>query len=241
MIDRTDDWYRRRWARFTASESYKLLVPGSKGELFGTGAWTYIKQKALEMTTRMVERPELEEAKSILHGRANEYPAFVEYQLQTRNISLTYLGDENPMFYPYLPLAEEAGGTPDCANITSAGLIDFGVEIKCPKNPLYHFDRLKWKDQWNLKDNYILCYTQIQMLMMCTGALEWHFVSYDDRQLFRPKKIKIIEVKPDRKFQDNLEIRLRQAIKEKYRLISEHYEIQVTNRTEFIQQFNIAA
>lgn len=240
MIDKRDDWHRRRWARFSASESYKLLVPG-KDQMFGPGAWTYIKQKALEMTTKMVERPELEEAKSILHGRANEYPAYLEYKHQTRNHSITYLGDDNPMFYPYKPLAEEAGGTPDCANITDTGLIDFGVEIKCPKNPMNHFDRLVWRDQWDVKENYILCYTQIQMLMMCTGALEWHFVSYDDRQLVRSKRIKIIEVKPEKKFQDNLEMRIRQAIKEKYRLISKHYEIDVKNRTEFIQQFNLAA
>jgi hypothetical protein len=239
-MDKIDQWLLSRWGRYTASESYKLLVAG-KGEMFGVGAWTYIEQKALEMTTRMQERPELEEAKSILHGKAHEYPAFCEYVKQTRNTSLIYLGDENPMFYPYKPLAEEAGGTPDSAIITDSGLIEMGTEFKCPKNPLNHFHRLKWKDQYDIKDNYILCYTQIQKLLMCTGALEWHFVSYDDRQIVRSKKIKIIEVKPDRKFQDNLEIRLRQAIKEKYRLISEHYEIEVKNRTEFIQKFNLAA
>lgn len=239
-MDKIDEWHLRRWARFTASEGYKLLVPGA-GQIFGAGAWTYIEQKALEMTTVMQERPELDEAKSILHGRAHEYPAFVEYVKQTGNHSMDYMGDDNPMFYPYRPLVEESGGTPDCANITSEGLIDFGAEIKCPKNPINHFRRLKWTDQWDVKTNYIQCYTQCQFLMMCTEAKQWDFVSYDDRQIVRSKKIKIIPIYPDQNFRNNLEVRIRQAIKEKYRIISEHYGIEVANRTEFIQKFNLAA
>lgn len=240
-MDKIDEWHIRRWARFTASESYKLLVPGAGSTMFGAGAWTYIEQKALEMTTVMQERPELDEAKSILHGRAHEFPGFVAYVNHTGNNSIMYLGDENPMFYPYKPLAEESGGTPDCANITSSGLIDMGAEIKCPKNPINHFRRLKWASQWDVRDNYIQCYTQCQFLMMCTGAKQWDFVSFDDRQLVRSKKIKIIPIYPEKNFQNNLEVRLRQAVKEKYRLISEHYGIEVTNRTEFIQKFNLAA
>lgn len=237
---RIDDWHKRRRARFTGSENYKLLIPGA-GQMFGAGAWTYIKQKAIEMTTRMWERPELEETKSILHGRVHEYPGFLEYVHVTGNNSIMYLGDENPMFYPYKPLAEESGATPDSADITPEGLIQLGAEIKCPKNPLYHFDRLKWKTQWDVKQNYIECYTQCQFLMMATGAAQWDFVSFDDRQIVRSKKIKIIPIYPDKNFQNNLEVRLRQAIKEKYRIISEHYGIEVANRAEFIQKFNLAA
>ena len=240
-MDKIDEWHMRRWTRFTASEGYKLLVPGAGSAMFGTGAWTYIEQKALEMTTVMQERPELDEAKSILHGRAHEFPGFVSYKETTKNYSITYLGDENPMFYPYSPLAEESGGTPDCANITSSGLIDMGAEIKCPKNPINHFRRLKWTSQWDVRENYIQCYTQCQLLMMCTGAKQWDFVSYDDRQLVKSKRIKIIPIYPDKNFQNNFEVRLRQAIKEKYRIISEHYGIEVANRTEFIQKFNLAA
>jgi hypothetical protein len=237
---RLDEWHKRRWTRFTASENYKLLVPGS-GSMFGTGAITYIEQKALEMTTKMWERPELEETKSILYGRAHEYPAYVEYKKVTRNDDIIYFGDETPMFYPYKPLAEESGGTPDCASVTNEGIIFHGAEIKCPKNPINHFRRLKWKDQWDVKTEYIQCYTQCQFLMMCTGAEQWDFVSYDDRQIVRAKKIKIIEIKPDKNFQNNMEVRLRQAIKEKYRIISEHYGIEVANRAEFIKKFNLAA
>lgn len=237
-MDKLDQWLLRRWTRFTASEDYKLTIPG-KGEMFGVGAWTYIEQKALEMTTTMQERPELEEAKSILHGKAHEYPAYEEYIHRTHNYDIQYLGEDNPLFYPYQPLAEEAGGTPDSACITDAGTISMGAEIKCPKNPMNHFRRLKWKDQYDVRENYILAYTQCQKLMMCTGAAQWDFVSFDDRQIVREKKIKIIPIYPDKKFQDNLDVRLRCAIKEKYRIISENYGLEVFNRVDFMQKFQL--
>jgi hypothetical protein len=237
-MDKVDQWLLERWGKFTASECYKLLVGGRKGEMFGEGAMTYIEQKALEMTTSMWERPELEETKSILHGRAYEYPAYEAYIRETRNYSMTYMGSETPIFLPYDTLKDEAGGTPDCANISESGTIDFGAEFKCPKNPAYHFRRLKWKDQWDIKDNYTLCYTQIQMLLMITNAQERHFVSYDDRQKNKQFKAKIIPVKPDKKFQDNLDIRLRQAIKEKYKIISETYGTPVQDRADFIAKFH---
>lgn len=239
-MDKIDQWHQKRWGRFTASEVHKLLVPG-KNSMFGDGANTYIEEKAIQMTTTMWDRPELEEVASLLHGKAHEYPAYVEYVRQTRNNSVIYMGDENPMFIPHSTLGDEFGGTPDCADITDSGIITFGVEIKCPKNPKYHFRRLKWKDQWNIREEYSLVYAQIQSLLMITGAQEWHFVSYDDRQVSKAHKIKIIPVTPDKNYQNNLEIRLRQAIAEKYRLISEIYNIQVTNRREFNERFNVVA
>jgi hypothetical protein len=243
-MDKIDQWHMKRRGKFTASEAFKLLAPKKGDELFGAGAWTYIKEKAIEMTTKIWDRPELDQVESLLHGRVHEYPAYDTYVKTTRNTSLTYLGDENPIFVPHPILVDEFGGTPDCAYITEDGRITFGVEIKCPKQPGVHFERLKWKDQFDLKMNYLLCYTQIQSLMMCTGAEEWHFISYDERQILKPAKIKIIEVKPDKIFQSSLELRIKQAIKEKYRIISEYYAdygIVVTNRQEFNEKFHMAA
>lgn len=238
-MDKVDQWHHRRWARFTASEDYKLLEPGTKGGMFGTGAMTYIEQKAFEATTRMQERPELSEVKSLLHGKAHEYPAYVEYKIRTGISDLEYFGDENPIFYPYQPLAAEAGGSPDSGCITDDGKITHGAEFKCPKNGINHFRRLKWKNQWCVKENYIQCYTQCQKLMMCTGAKQWDFVSFDDRQIVRDKRIKIIPIYPDKNFQNNLEVRLRCAIKEKYRIISENFGIIVTDRRDFMQKFQL--
>lgn len=240
-MDKIEQWHLERRGKFTASEMYKLLIGGKGGTMFGEGAMSYIEAKAIEMTTTMWERPELEETKSILHGRVHEYPAYQMYVQQTKNFSMEYVGPEDPVFLPYETIPEECGGTPDCVSFSKSGAVEFGAEIKCPVNPAYHFRRLKWKDQWDVKDGYPLVYAQIQTLLMITNAIEWHFVSFDDRQMYKPSKIKIIPVLPDKKFQDNLEIRLRQAIKEKYRLIGETHGLNIRDRADFIWFFGLTA
>jgi hypothetical protein len=57
---------------------------------------------------------------------------------------------------------------------------------------------------------------------MITGAESADFLSFDDRQARKEKKGKIINILPDKKFQDNLDLRIRLAIKEKYRIYNEH-------------------
>ena len=220
--DALDEWFIARWTKFTASENYKLLVGGSGNAIFGPGAVTYIKQKALEMSTVMWERPELEEHKALLHGKMYEYPAYKAYIEATKNFSMKYLGTETPLFLEYEVLPNESGGSPDVISLSSDGKIDAGAEIKCPKNPMYHFDRLKWKDQWDIKEQYTSCYCQMQNLLLITGADIWQFISYDERQKNQSKKIKVVDVLPDRKFQDNLDLRLRMAVKEKYKVFDEY-------------------
>jgi hypothetical protein len=216
-----DQWFLARWGKFTASENYKLLIANGTN-MFGAGAMTYIKTKALEMATQMWERPELEEVKALLHGKMYEYPAYKAFVQATGYQSMKYLGTETPLFLEYEPLANESGGSPDIISLTSDAKVDALAEIKCPKNPMYHFERLKWKTQWDLKEAYMSCYCQIQNLMLITGAGIAFFVSYDERQVNQAKKCKIIEVKPDKKFQDNLDLRLRMAVKEKYKVFDEY-------------------
>lgn len=231
-IDPVDRWHLQRHGKYTASESYKLLTPAKPNSLWSPGAYTYIEEKAIQSVSDLWERPELEEVSSLLYGRVHELPAYEAYVNATRNYSMTYMGTESPLFLEYELLMGESGGTPDVANILKDGSIDVGAEIKSPKNPVYHFRRLKWRTQFDLKEGYPLCYTQCQMLLMITKAQEWHFVSFDDRQRMKSKKVKIIEVKNDTKFQDNLHVKLEMAIKEKYKLISEHYEVEVKNRED---------
>lgn len=216
-----DTWFVQRWTKFTSSEKYKLLVSGNKGQIFGDGAMTYIKTKALEMSTVMWERPELEEVKSLLWGKAYEYPAYEWYVKETKNYSMVYLGTETPLFITDDEMPKESGGSPDGLLLGETKIVA-GLETKCPKNSMYHFDRLIWKDQWDLKANYIQCYTQIQDLLRITEADVWHFLSFDDRQANPKKKGKIIEVFPDKKFQDNLVLRTRLAVEEKYKIYQRH-------------------
>jgi len=216
-----DQWHLQRWSKFTASENYKLLV-GNGTSMFGSGAMTYIKEKVLQMTTLMWERPEMEDLKSLLHGRIYEYPAYKAIVQATGYTNLIYLGEDTPLFLEYEPLKGESGGSPDAISLTGDNNVDIVAEIKCPKNPMYHFERLKWKTQWDVKEGYPSCYCQIQNLMMITGARLGLFSSFDDRQIRLDKKSKIIDVLPDKKFQDNLDLRLRMAVKEKYRIFEEY-------------------
>lgn len=238
--DRIDQWHLERKGKFTASRAWKLLVKGVGDEMFGRGAKTYIEDKAVEMVTRFWERPGVDDADPILHGYAHEFEAYKEYVHVTKNTSLRYLGTEKPVFFTHHKFPEEFGGTPDGVLIENSSSISLGLEIKCPKDPKVHFQRLKWVDQWDVKDNYGLCYAQCQALMMCTDAPEWHFISFDERQIYRKYRSKIITIKPDKNFQNGLEVRIRQASKEKYRIISEHLGISVSNYEEFTREFSAA-
>lgn len=220
--DLKDEWFLKRWTKFTASENYKLLSNEVKGELFGSTAKNYIKQKAFEMASRMWERPELEETKSLLHGRMYEYPAYDAYVKATKNYSMTYMGSDNPIFLEYEPLKKESGGSPDVVNYDSTGKIDALAEIKCPKNPINHWDRLKWKDQWDIKEKYFSTYVQIQNLLLITGAPIGQFISFDERMIAKQLQLKIIDVYPDKRLQDSLHFRLLKAVEEKYKVFHEH-------------------
>jgi len=215
-----DQWHLQRWTKFTASENWKLLI-GNGSNMFGQGAMTYIKEKALQMSTHMVERPEMDEVKSLLWGKMYEYPAH-KAVVSATGYNLFYLGEDNPLFLEYEPLKKDSGGSPDSLLLKSDATVDIVGEYKCPKSSMMHFDRLKWKTQWDLKEGYASCYCQLQNLMMITGAGMGLFVSFDDRQIRPEKKHKIIEVLPDNKFQDNLHIRLVMAVKEKYKQYDEH-------------------
>lgn len=214
-MDKVDKWHLERHSRFTSSENWKLLATGSDGKGFSVGGWTYIRQKALETVTVLWERPELEFVKSFLHGKIYEEPAFNRYVSETKNYNVKYFGSENPVF---LAFNDFSGGSPD-ALMGTAKEIHLVPEIKCPKNSSVHMENLELKTQWDLKEKRIALYTQIQDLMRISGAPLGHSISYDERFRNPKLQIKIIEVLPDKKFQDNLEIRIAMAQKEKLKII----------------------
>jgi YqaJ-like viral recombinase domain len=233
-MDKIEQWLLDKRRKFSASMSSKLLSKGKNGELFGDGAWTYIKSMAVEMMTNVWDKGgNGDQVEAMLHGKVHEYPAYVHYIQETKNFQVKYFGDEHPIFIPHPAFPDEFGCSPDGGAITDEGTISVGLEIKCPYNPLFHYERLRWKDQWDILSDYPSCYAQIQAGLMCTGADEWHFVSYDERQTMRRFRAKIISVVADLKFQNNLEMRIRQAIKEKYRILSGYVGEEITNRAEY--------
>lgn len=236
-MDKIDQWLLDKRGKFSASVAWKLLSKGKSGEMFGDGAWTYIKKMAAEMMTHIWDNGNKgDEIEPMLHGKVHEYPAYQYYIQQTNNFSVKYFGDQHPIFITHPDLPDEFGCSPDAGAITDDGTISLGLEIKCPFDSLIHLERLGWETQWDLYTDYPAAYTQIQASLMCTGAEEWHFISFDERQIVEPLRGKIVQVLDDFKLQDNLNIRVRQAIKEKYRIISRWMGTEVRNREEFMDK-----
>ncbi len=215
--DPIDAWFMQRHSRFTASMAYKLLIPSKDSSLFSAGAWTYIREKAVETLTVLHERPQLEFVESLIHGKAQEYNAFMAYVNATGNTNMRYFGTENPL---YLEINEYSGGSPD--GLMGEGTrVDLGLELKSPYNSSNHFKYLQFKSQWDLKECRPEYYTQIQMLMMAMRTDTFHFGSFDDRFRKKEHQFKLLEVKKDPKFQDNLEMRLHLAQREKLKIINQ--------------------
>jgi hypothetical protein len=135
---------------------------------------------------------------------------------------MIYLGSENPLFLDDEELIGESGGSPDGIMMGNDLQIVRGIEIKCPKNPMNHFRRIQWKDQWDIKENYIQAYCQIQNLLKISKAEVFDFVSFDERMRNPSLRIKIISVYPDKKFQDNLHLRIVKGIEEKHKIIKKY-------------------
>lgn len=218
MINQTDPkekWLLERYGKFTASMIHKI-VPSSSTGLFTPAGWNYIQERAIETMTYLYEAPEIEFVEALVHGKAYEENAYFEYVKVSKNDSMRHFGGENPL---YLEYNEYSGGSPD-------GLMGSGtdvywlLEIKCPKNPKNHFKYMKFKTQWDLKEARPEYYAQIQFLLMITKAQGAHFASYDERFRDESKRMKIIEVLPDKKFSDSLEVKLQMAQKEKLKIIA---------------------
>lgn len=219
-IDSKDEWLLQRWGKFTASMIYKILKKGVDGTGFSAGAMTYIEERAIESMTELYEAPEMEFVEPLMHGKHFEEAAFNRYVHDTKNYGMEHFGSENPLFMPY---NEYSGGSPD-GKLSEP--VKWIWEGKCPKNPKNHLMYLKMKDQWDLKEKRIEYYSQIQFLIMIFKADGAHFSSYDERWKEEKLQNKIIEVLPDKKFQDNLEIRLHLAQKERLNIIDKLMSLQ---------------
>lgn len=217
------EWHKKRWGKFTSSENHKLMGSGrKKDELFGVAAMTYINKKASEIGLNFYEQPELEDVKSLLHGKYYEEQAFERFVLETKIDNLALCGSENPIFIPNKKHIEYAGGSPDAVSIGEEdGLPKMIVEIKNPKNPSIHYERLFWRTEQDVQDNNIQAYTQIQDLMWICGSEIGYFVSHDSRRKKKSEQIKIIEIKPNKIFVEDLEFRLQKAIE----IIEEKHKI----------------
>lgn len=219
-----EKWKLQRKGRFTASEIHKLLSKGAGSEMFGKGARTYIQQIAVDHYTGFEDRDIM--TYDMKMGKIREPEAYAHH-CKLLGFELQYFGGGTPVFIEYGP---DAGCSPDALAINSNGLISFGADYKCPARDT-HWDYLM--NIKNQKDLQVFCpdyYAQQQFTLMCCKCDLYHWVSYNEYFPFDDRML-IIEVKPDKPYQANLDIRLKMAIKERNRLIEELKNRKTTHDT----------
>jgi len=180
---RSEEWFKDRYGKFTASQIHKLL--GVKG--LGQTGETYAIEKAIETLYGQVE--ENMQSWDMKRGIELEPIAFAKFkELYPETV-------ESYMF----PFGEHAGASPDGVVGTEAVL-----EIKCPRAVKF----FKLVADGNIDKEYI---AQMQMQMMCSNSKRAYFFNYvqvDGREYHHT-----IIVERDDAFIDLMKVRLAEAIK----------------------------
>lgn len=217
-IDLEHLWKLAKWGRFSASEIDVLNIGGSGGKMFGEGATTYIEKVAREAYTVYSDDDNVETF-AMKKGKMKESEAFAHYRRIVGYSDIEYFGGSNPYFEKY---CQDSGASPDCiAWINKENKkVSFGGELKCPVSKTHMFYLRNIKDQWDLKKADRTYYGQVQMNLLTFGADLWHWTSYNEYYPFKDQML-IIEVLPDKQYLDGLKMRLKQAVKEKYKIIEE--------------------
>lgn len=216
-----EKWLQDKWGMFGASDIHKLWSKGVGQNMFGVGAMTHIKKIARQAYT-MFNTQDSVETYAMKMGKVLEPQSFGYVYKLLMVPELNYFGSNNPIFKKHhkSDFKDDTGCSPDGAAVRPDKSFSFGIELKNNAGDT-HWDALsEIKDQKDLlkacKDDY----TQCQFSMACCNTDLWLWVSYNE---FFPEKHKalIIEVTPDEKFMENLDVRLLAAIKKKYELIEE--------------------
>lgn len=216
-----EKWLQDKWGKFGASDMHKLWAKGVGTNMFGVGAMTHIKKIARQAYT-MFNTQDSVETYAMKMGKVLEPQSFA-YLFQILKLpEIEYYGSANPVFIPHheSDFKADTGCSPDAIAKTTDGRISFGIELKNPNGDT-HWDYLtEITDQKSLLKCCKDFYTQCQFSMACTNSDLWLWSSYNE---FYPDKDKalIIEVTPDEKFMEDLNLRILSAIKKKYDLLAE--------------------
>jgi len=179
---RSSEWHKDRYGKFTASEIHKLL--GVKG--LGETGKSYAIEKAIEQLYGQVE--DNYRGADMQRGVELEPLAFAKFQ------ELYPEATESFMF----PYGEHAGASPD-------GVVgkDAILEIKCPRATKF----FKIVADENIDKEY---YAQMQMQMLCSNSSKAYFFNYciiDGEEFYHT-----IEVERDEEMIELIKTRLEEAI-----------------------------
>jgi len=147
---RSEDWYKERYGKFTASTIHKLL--GARG--LGQTGESYAIEKAIEQLYGQIE--DGYKGADMQRGIDLEPLAFAKFKE-------LYPETTESFMYPY---GEHAGASPD--GVVGADGI---LEIKCPRATKF----FKIVADGNIDSEYI---AQMQMQMLCSGAKMAYFFNY---------------------------------------------------------------
>lgn len=159
MEQRTNEWYKSRLGKVTASAVYNILDTNSKG----VHKKKYNDYKMQLITARLTQQPIITPATAAMQwGIDHEADAISTY-------SFIYDTDVQACGFIDHPTINNAGASPD-------GLIDDDglIEVKCP-NSLTH---TKFLLDDEINPEYI---AQMQFQMACTNRQWCDFVSFDPR------------------------------------------------------------
>lgn len=172
-----NQWKKKRWGKFTASEFHRLMADGRTKGSIGKSAESYVLEKVAECVAEF--QPEdryISEAMQWgLDHEADAIQAFVE----RTGIEVSMTGDSQEFFQSE---CGNYGCTPDGVIVDSLS----GIEVKCP-NTATHIQYLSIIGAEGLKAVEPKYYWQIQGSMLVTGAAMWHFASFDPR-IINPEK-----------------------------------------------------
>lgn len=180
QLQRTEKWFNERLYKFTSSNIFKLFTePRTKaakeaGELSET-AKGYILEKIAEELG--VEKPEFT-TKEMQWGIEQEPNAKMWYEIKTRR----KVGEVGFCMYN-----EFFGGSPDAAVYDSLvpeaaeGVVNCGLEIKCPYNTVNHLKHCLIDSPEYFKQHHPEYYWQCVAHMIVLNVGYCDFVSFDPR------------------------------------------------------------
>ena len=221
MEQRSNEWYRARLGKISASEisvlmkdrkeqmteeelaDWKRLNPKSRVTTkvvpFSDMTFTYLNRKVMENylplnSSDPLSRNIVDEyiEQHSYSSRAAEWGVLMEDNARQRYAETMGYEVLEVGFVPYQKYKNLAGASPDGLIREEKG----GVEIKCPFTLEKHLQHMMYERPQDLKENDPEYYWQCYMGMLVTDCEFWDFVSFNP-YVSRSRQLKVLRVKRD--------------------------------------------